>query len=61
MVVQLELISRSEDRLGCNVSNSSCADTWLVNLRLGDDERYPFVFCEKCSRSTCYRRKNAAF
>lgn len=57
MVVSLELIPRSNGRPGCNVSDSSCADTWQVNLRLGDNERFPFVFCDKCTRSNCYRRK----
>jgi hypothetical protein len=57
MVAQLELIPRSQNKPGCNVSLSDCADTWAVNLRLSDSEKYPFVYCDKCSRLSCYRRK----
>jgi hypothetical protein len=57
MVTQLELIAGTHRGEGCNVSNLPCADTWMVNIRLGDNEKFPFVSCDRCTRSTCYRRR----
>jgi hypothetical protein len=55
MQAQLELIVRTNDRPGCNFSQSPIADTWLVNLRITESERFSFVYCDECSRQTCYR------
>lgn len=58
MNAQLVLIPRINNRPGCNFSRSPLADTWQVNLRITDNDRFPFIYCDQCTRLTCYRRSN---
>jgi hypothetical protein len=57
MQEQLELIPKIDKRPGCNFGHLPAAETWFVNIRITDSERFPFVHCDQCSRLTCYRRK----
>jgi hypothetical protein len=59
MVAQLELIGGMNRGQGCNFSKSSYSDTWFVNLRVTDDQSFPFVECKDCLKQTCYRRIHA--
>jgi hypothetical protein len=52
---QLVLIRTKNGKPGCNFSRTPAADTWLINLRITDSEKFPFVCCEKCPRPACYR------
>jgi hypothetical protein len=58
MKEQLVLIRTKDNRPGCNFSRSPVAETWYVNIRITDSERFPFVYCDQCSRPTCYRRRH---
>jgi hypothetical protein len=58
MKEQLELIRKIDGRPGCNFSHSEVAETWRVNIRMTESERFPFVYCDQCSRPTCYRRRH---
>jgi hypothetical protein len=55
MKEQLELVARKDARPGCNFSNSNLADTWFVNLRITASQALPFVYCDECTRKTCFR------
>jgi hypothetical protein len=55
MKEQLELISTQKSRSGCNFSRLPSADTWLVNLRITSSEKFPYIYCDECPRTTCYR------
>jgi hypothetical protein len=57
MKEQLELISTQKSRSGCNFSRLPSADTWLVNLRITSSEDFPYIYCDECPRTTCYRYK----
>jgi hypothetical protein len=54
---QLELIARTDQRPGCHFSQSILADSWFVNLHITENEKCTFVYCDQCSRPTCYRFK----
>lgn len=58
MKEQLELVAMRNIKPGCNFSHLPLADTWQVNLRITESERFPFVFCDKCARVNCYRRRH---
>jgi hypothetical protein len=58
MEEQLELIGIKRKKPGCNFSHWPAADTWMVNLRITDSEKFPFVYCDQCSRPDCFRRRN---
>jgi len=52
---QLVLIPGNHNKPGCNFSHSPIADTWRINLRITDSEKFPFVYCNQCTRHNCYR------
>jgi len=57
MQAQLELIARRDTKPGCNFSQSPLKETWYVNLRVTDTQNYPFILCEKCTNTSCFRFK----
>jgi hypothetical protein len=57
MKEQLELIGTKISRAGCNFSQTPAADTWLINIRMTESEKFTFVCCDECPRPTCYRYK----
>jgi len=53
---QMVILPRKNSKPGCSFSKTPAAETWMVHLNITESDRLPFIYCDQCSRPTCYRR-----